>query len=57
MEREPSDALLDQPKTEGDSITSRELLTRMSDPFLLRWLEAQAHRRPWVSLGRVRRYC
>ncbi len=30
---------------------------QVSDTFALRWLEAQAHRRPWVSLGWVRRYC
>ena len=48
---------VDQPKTAGESTTSRELVTELSDPFLLRWPEAQAHRRPWLSLGWVRRYC
>jgi hypothetical protein len=44
-------------KTEGGTTTSRERVMRGSDPFALRWLEAQAHRRAWVSLGWVRRYC
>ncbi len=44
-------------KTEGGPTTSSELVMHVSDSFTLRWLEAQAHRRAWVSLGWVRRYC
>ena len=36
---------------------SRTPVMGLSDPFALRQLVAQAHKRPWVSLGWVRRDC
>jgi hypothetical protein len=47
----------DKRKTGGGTITSSELVTQVSDLIALCWLGAQAHRRPWVSLGWVRRSC
>jgi hypothetical protein len=44
-------------KAEGGLTTSNTLVMQVSDALALRCLEAQAHRRPWASLGWVRRYC
>jgi hypothetical protein len=43
-------------KTEGGIITSRTLVMQVLDPFALDFREAQAHKRPWASLGWARRY-
>jgi hypothetical protein len=49
--------LLGKPKTEGGITTGRTLAMQVLDPFALGHLKAQAHRRPWMSLFWVSRYC
>src|SRR5262249_38286207 len=44
-------------KTPGGIFTSRTLLMQALDSFTLDFRETQAHSRPWVNLGWVRRYC
>ena len=44
-------------KTDGGIITSRTFVMEVLDLIALHGLWAQAHSRPWVSLGWVRRYC
>src|SRR5215472_13219538 len=44
-------------KTEGGPTTSSKLVMHFSDAVALCWPGDQAHRRPWASLGWVRRYC
>jgi hypothetical protein len=44
-------------KAEGGITKGRAPVMQRSHPFMPSWLEAQVHKRPWVGLRWVRRYC